>query len=121
MASELVDYAYSELRKPENAGLLKVWEEIERPLIPVLLRMREKGVLVDEAKRAELIVKYREKLEEAEKDVIHEYEPYIPKINQWRMRYGRAKGKVIDMPVKIGSEAQLKILLFDIMGLPRSQ
>ena len=119
MASELVDYAYSELRKPENAGLLKVWEEIERPLIPVLLRMREKGVLVDEAKRAELIVKYREKLEEAEKDVIHEYEPYIPKINQWRMRYGRAKGKVIDMPVKIGSEAQLKILLFDIMGLPR--
>lgn len=119
MASELVDYAYSELRKPENAGLLKVWETIERPLIPVLLRMREKGVLVDEAKRAELIVKYREKLEEAEKDVIHEYEPYIPKINQWRMRYGRAKGKVIDMPVKIGSEAQLKILLFDIMGLPR--
>lgn len=119
MASELVDYAYSELRKPENAGLLKVWEDIERPLIPVLLRMREKGVLVDEAKRAELIVKYREKLEEAEKDVIHEYEPYIPKINQWRMRYGRAKGKVIDMPVKIGSEAQLKILLFDIMGLPR--
>lgn len=121
MASELVDYGYSELRKPENAGLLRVWEDIERPLIPVLLRMREKGVLVDEAKRAELIVKYREKLEEAEKDVVHEYEPYIPKINQWRMRYGRAKGKVIDMPVKIGSEAQLKILLFDIMGLPRPE
>lgn len=121
MASELVDYAYGELRKPENAGLLRVWEDIERPLIPVLLRMREKGVLVDEAKRAELIVKYREKLKEAEQEVIHEYEPYIPKINQWRMRYGRAKGKVIDMPVKIGSDAQLKILLFDIMGLPRPE
>lgn len=121
MASELVDYAYSELRKPENAGLLNVWENIEKPLIPVLLRMREKGVLVDEAKRAELIVKYRAKFEEAEKDVVHEYEPYIPKINQWRMRYGRAKGKTIDMPVKVGSDSQLKILLYDIMGLPRPE
>lgn len=121
MASELVDYAYSELRKPENAGLLRVWENIERPLIPVLLRMREKGVLVDEAKRSELTVKYRAQMEEAEKEVIHEYEPYIPKINQWRMKYGRSKGHTIDLPVKIGSEAQLKILLFDIMGLPRPE
>lgn len=121
MASELVDYAYSELRKPENAGLLKVWETIERPLIPVLLRMREKGVLVDEAKRAELIVKYRELKEKAEADVVHEYEPYIPKINQWRMRFGRTKGKIIDMPVKIGSDSQLKILLYDIMGLPKPE
>lgn len=121
MADELVEYGYSELRKPENAGLLRVYEDIEKPLIPVLLRMRQRGVLVDEAKRAELIVKYRAKLEEAEKEVIHEYEPYIPKINQWRMRFGRAKGKTIDMPVKIGSESQLKILLFDIMGLPRPE
>jgi DNA polymerase-1 len=95
MASELVDYAYSELRKPENAGLLRVWETIERPLIPVLLRMREKGVLVDEAKRAELIVKYRGLKEAAEADVVHEYEPYIPKINQWRMRFGRTKSMLI--------------------------
>lgn len=121
MASELVDYAYGELRKPENAGLLRVWETIERPLIPVLLRMREKGVLVDEAKRAELIVKYRGLKEAAEADVVHEYEPYIPKINQWRMRFGRTKGKIIDMPVKIGSDGQLKILLYDIMGLPRPE
>lgn len=121
MASELVDYAYSELRKPENAGLLRVWETIERPLIPVLLRMREKGVLVDEAKRAELIVKYRGLKEAAEADVVHEYEPYIPKINQWRMRFGRTKGKIIDMPVKIGSDGQLKILLYDIMGLPKPE
>jgi DNA polymerase-1 len=121
MASELVDYAYSELRKPENAGLLRVWETIERPLIPVLLRMREKGVLVDEAKRAELIVKYRGLKEAAEADVVHEYEPYIPKINQWRMRFGRTKGRIIDMPVKIGSDGQLKILLYDIMGLPKPE
>lgn len=121
MADELVEYAYTELRKPENAGLLRVYEDIERPLIPVLLRMRERGVLVDEAKRAELTVKYKAIQEEAEQEVIHEYEPYIPKINQWRMRFGRAKGKTIDMPVKIGSEAQLKILLFDIMGLPRPE
>jgi DNA polymerase I-like protein with 3'-5' exonuclease and polymerase domains len=121
MADELVEYGYTQLRKPENAGLLRVYEDIERPLIPVLLRMRERGVLVDEAKRADLTVKYRAIQAEAEQEVIHEYEPYIPKINQWRMRFGRAKGKTIDMPVKIGSESQLKILLFDIMGLPRPE
>lgn len=121
MTIELVEYAYSQLRLPENEGLLRVWENIERPLIPVLLRMREKGVLVDEAKRADLTIKYRQLRDEAEQEVIHEYEPYIPKINQWRMRYGKVKGKNIDLPVKIGSEAQMKILLYDIMGLPRPE
>lgn len=119
MAYELTEYGYSQLRLPENKGLLDVYENIERPLIPVLLRMRQKGISVDEARRSELTVKYRKLKEEAEQEVIHEYEPYIPKINQWRMRFGRAKGKTIDLPVKIGSDSQLKILLYDIMGLPR--
>lgn len=121
MTSELIDYAYDELRKPENEGLLNVWENIEKPLIPVLLRMRERGVLVDNAKRTTFIAKYRGLQSDAEKDVVHEYEPYVPKINEWRRRYGRAKGKVIDMPVKIGSDAQMKILLHEIMGIPRPE
>lgn len=121
MAYELTEYGYSQLRLPENEGLLRVYENIERPLIPVLLRMREKGVKVDEAKRAELTIKYQALKEEAEKEVIHEYEPFIPKINQWRVRHGRTKGKIIDLPVKIGSDAQVKILLYDIMGLPRPE
>ena len=121
MASELVDYAYSQLLLPENSGLLWVWEHIERPLIPVLLRMRQRGVLVDEAKRAELTVKYQGLQAEAEQEIIHEYEPYLPKINQWRMRYGKAKGRALDLPVKIGSDDQMKILLHDIMGIPRPE
>ena len=121
MTSELIDYAYAELRKPENEGLLNVWETIEKPLIPVLLRMREKGVLVDNAKRTTFISKYQALRSEAEEEVVHEYEPYVPRINEWRRRYGRAKGKVIDMPVKIGSDAQMKILLHDIMGIPRPE
>lgn len=121
MATELVEYAYSQLRLPENEGLLTVWETIEKPLIPVLLRMREKGVFVDQALRTELIAKYHRMQDEAEAEFIHEYEPYIPKINQYRAVHGKQKGHHIDIPVKPGSDEQIKILFWDIMNLPHAE
>lgn len=121
MTTELVAYATQQLQLPENLDLWNVWLTIERPLIPVLLRMREKGVLIDQSLKAELTVKYRKLMDQAEQDFIHEYEPYIPKINQWRQKYNKVKGKNIDMPVKIGSDEQIGILLWDIMQLPHEE
>jgi DNA polymerase I-like protein with 3'-5' exonuclease and polymerase domains len=121
MAFELVDYADAQLHLPENEGLLSVWETIERPLIPVLLKMRQKGVLVDQALRAELTAKYKALQQEAEQNFIHEYEPYLAKINQYRVVHGREKGKHIDIPVKIGSDEQIKVLFWDIMNLPHEE
>ena len=121
MAFELVDYADEQLHLPENEGLLSVWETIERPLIPVLLKMRQKGVLVDQALRAELTAKYKALQQEAEQNFIHEYEPYLAKINQYRVVHGREKGKHIDIPVKIGSDEQIKVLFWEIMNLPHEE
>lgn len=121
MAFELVDYADEQLHLPGNEGLLSVWETIERPLIPVLLKMRQKGVLVDQALRAELTAKYRTLMKEAEDNFTHEYEPYLAKINQYRVVHGREKGKHIDIPVKIGSDEQIKVLFWDIMNLPHEE
>lgn len=121
MTFELVDYANAQFHLPENAGLLNVWETIERPLIPVLLKMRQKGVLVDQGLRAELTAKYKTLQQEAEQNFIHEYEPYLAKINQYRVVHGREKGKHIDIPVKIGSDEQIKVLFWDIMNLPHEE
>ena len=118
MTWELVDYCYEQLKLPGNEDLLKAWYTTEKPLIPVLLRMRERGIAVNLAYRAELTAKYQAIADEAEQEVIKAYEPYIPAINQWRIRYSKVKGKNIDLPVKLDSKEQLAILLWDIMKLP---
>lgn len=118
MTFELVDYCYEQLRLKGNEDLLSAWLDIERPLIPVLLRMREKGVLIDQNLKTELTAKYNQMLAEAEQEVVKAYEPYIAAINQWRIRYSKVKGKNIDLPVKLDSNEQMGILLWEIMKLP---
>jgi len=120
MTTELTAYATEQMQLPENESLWHVWETIEQPLIPVLLRMREKGVLIDKGLKAELTEKYRKIMEDAERDFMREYEPYIPLINQWRQKYNKVKGKTLDMPIKIGSDDQIQILFWDIMKLPHA-
>ena len=121
MTTELTAYATEQMQLPENESLWHVWETIEQPLIPVLLRMREKGVLIDKGLKAELTEKYRRIMEDAERDFMREYEPYIPLINQWRQKYNKVKGKTLDMPIKIGSDDQIQILFWDIMKLPHAE
>lgn len=121
MTWEFVDYCYSQMRLEGNEDLLKAWLDIERPLIPVLLRMREKGILVDQSLKAQLTAKYQAKLDEAERDFMKEYEPYLPQINSWRTRYAKVKGKNLDLPIKIDSNDQLAILFWDIMKLTHEE
>lgn len=121
MTWELVDYCYEQMRLEGNEDLLKAWLTTEKPLIPVLLKMREKGIAVNLAYRAELTAKYQAIADEAEQEVVKAYEPYIPAINQWRIKYSRVKGKNIDLPVKLDSNEQLSILLWDIMKLPHDE
>lgn len=117
MTWELMDYLNDWLdREPP---LRKVYDEIEMPLIPVLIRMRERGVLVDQAKRVELTHKYQKLMEEAEIKFEQLYAPYIPKIRQYQQSpdFRKPKGR-IELPVKIGSDDQIKILFWKIMNLP---
>ena len=121
MTWELVDYCYEQMRLKGNEDLLKAWLTTEKPLIPVLLRMRERGIAVNLAYRAELTAKYQALADEAEQAVVKEYEPFVPLINQWRIKYSKVKGKNIDLPVKLDSNEQVSILLWDIMKLPHDE
>ncbi|OHA17130.1 MAG: hypothetical protein A3H57_03735 [Candidatus Taylorbacteria bacterium RIFCSPLOWO2_02_FULL_43_11] len=63
---EARDYLLSELKKQ---GLFRVYEEIERPLIPVIEKMNGHGVVVDTEYLKKLGKEYRASLEKLEKQI----------------------------------------------------
>lgn len=77
--------AYAELEANiAQLGRVKdVYAHIERPLIPVIRKMEEHGVLVDPKKLKELAEKYRSELESIEKNIYklagHEFNVSSPK------------------------------------------
>jgi len=68
------DAAYAVLEK-QIAGLGKVrevYENIEKPLIPVIQKIQERGVLIDTTILADLAKKYQAELEQIEKNIYRE-------------------------------------------------
>ncbi len=65
------DAAYAKLEKQiaELGRVREVYEHIEKPLIPVIRKMEERGVLVDPAVLRKLATTYRAELEEIEKRI----------------------------------------------------
>jgi DNA polymerase-1 len=74
----------------------RVYERLERPLVPVLVRMERRGVKVDRAVLARLSADYAEGLARIEKEI----------------------EVLAGEPFNIASPAQLGTILFDRMGLP---
>ena len=90
------DEAYETLSSEiDRLGLKRVYEEIERPLIPILDRMKEVGVKIDKKYLEELGVEYHKELAAIEKSV-------------WRMA---------DMEFNISSPKQLGEVLYVKLGL----
>lgn len=79
------DAAYAELEKKiaELGRVREVYEHIEKPIIPVIRKMEERGILVDTGVLADLANKYRAELEHIEKkiytDAGHEFNVSSPK------------------------------------------
>jgi DNA polymerase-1 len=81
----------------EQAGLSKIYEEIDLPLVSVLTRMEQAGVKIDTAALAKMSVELEREIEAKEKEV-HE-----------------AAG----MEFNVGSPKQLGDVLFNRMNLPK--
>ncbi len=82
-------------RELKKEGLTTVFEEIELPLIPIIARTEEKGVLIDVPYLAELSAKYHKELKNAEQAIYkHAGEEF-----------------------NINSPKQLGVILFDKLGL----
>ena len=83
------------LKELKHEGLVKVYEEIELPLIPIITHAEEKGVLIDVPYLKKLSLNYHKKLSKAESAI---YE---------------AAGEVFN----INSPKQLGVVLFDKLAL----
>lgn len=90
------DEAYRTLKAEiEKRGLTRVWDEIERPLMPVLDKMKQRGVKIDKEYLVSLGNQYRKDLGAIEKSV-------------WRMA---------EAEFNISSPKQLGEVLFVKLGL----
>jgi len=94
---QLHNVLHGELKK--NKALLKVYEEIEQPLVPVLLEMEHRGVLVDRAKLRKQSGEIAKRLVELEADA----------------------HKSAGQPFNLDSPKQLQEILFTKLGLPVGQ
>ena len=83
------------MNSPENAGVKKIYEELERPLLNVLRSMERKGVEVNASVLQEMTVVFTEQLEAIEKEI---YSQTCAEFN-------------------LNSPKQLAKVLFDDMGL----
>ncbi|MEJ2450021.1 MAG: DNA polymerase I [Gammaproteobacteria bacterium] len=83
-------------RLQEHASLVKVFEQIEMPLLPVLSRMERRGVLIDRAKLKKQSQQLSERLHELEQEAYRE------------------AGEEFNL----GSPKQIQKILFEKLGLP---
>jgi DNA polymerase I len=81
----------------EEAGLLKLYDEIDLPLLPVLARMEQAGVKIDTAALAQMSIELQREISVKEGEIY------------------RAAG----MEFNVGSPKQLGDVLFNRMNLPK--
>ncbi len=91
------DEAYQALEKKltEAGRVNDVWENIEKPLVPVIVKMEERGVKIDRDALTKLQKKYQKEVQDAEKRIFE------------------AAGKEFN----VSSPKQLAEILFDDLGL----
>ncbi len=87
-----------EILRPQlrTEHVLNLYEEIERPLIPILTKMEQDGVMIDASLLQKLSATFTEKMDEQEKEIYH----------------------IAGKKFNLASPKQLGEILFDQMNLP---
>ena len=112
MTYELFLYQKAKMETNEMKGLRYVFEEIEMPILPIIVDMQRTGVNFNNGMLKELYEKYETKLNEAKAVVYSEIAKYDDEIQKYRIKH---YDKKLDNPILISSPAQLSILFYDIL------
>ena len=109
---EYADYQRNIFRTKENLkDVYWVFENIEMPVVDVVVDMEDTGVEFDMEYNAQLKEKYHKILDEKLAEFESAYHMYDDEIAQYQ---GSVK---FDEPINIASVPQLQALLYDIIGL----
>lgn len=98
--------------KRDLTGLANVYNTIELPLIPIVAKMENTGITVDQEMVSELSKKYNDKLNKAAQDFYKECEKFEELIDQYRKKHLNCK---LEKPINPASSTQIAILLYDIL------
>lgn len=101
----------AEFEKPGMERLYNLFLNIECPVTLVVAKMEDDGICLDEDFAKRLDEKYKKGLKEASDKLDQILMPYQQKIKYYEM-----EGK-LDDPINYNSSDQLKIVMYDILGI----
>lgn len=110
---QLADALWTEIEKPENASLKKVYKELIIPAASFLARVEQNGMLVDPEPLYDMDIKYEELLNQILADIEEAAAPYWDK----DMYMQQTGAKSASDKFKPGSPKQMSWMIFDRLKL----
>lgn len=130
MTYKLYEWQVNQFEKPANKQILKLFFDIEMPIVIVTAEMELTGVEIDKEYAARLSMKYHKQLEAVDEKINAELSTLEPKINAWKSTPDaqlnisknpntiKTKAMQLSDPISLNSPTQLAILLYDILKVP---
>lgn len=139
----LYHYQQKQFENPDLAKLLKLFHEVEIPIITVSAEMELRGVCIDVEYANKLTAKYQKEKDEIQAQIDQELSKIKPIIDEWRLSEDAnklikpktdplyqydpnykppktyTKNQQLKDPISVNSPTQLAILLYDILNLPQ--
>lgn len=110
---DLYDYQKEQFDKPENQALYAVLNGRELPLVDVIVKQENRGIFVDTELADNLSKDYHKQIDSLQEQFYMECRKIQFKINEYMTNNPKHK---LEIPIKITSNDQLAILLYDILG-----
>ena len=134
MTYKLFKWQEEQLLAEDEKNVLKLFMEVEMPLVIPVAEMELRGVLYDSAYSDRLQDKYHREIEEFDTEINEELAKYEDKILSWRLTpeatyreekinskgektFGKSKSEQLETPINCDSPSQLAILLYDVLKL----
>lgn len=137
MTFKLYEWQKSNFEVRGNDRLLKLFLEVEMPIVVVAAEMELTGVEVDREYAERLSLKYHKKLDAVKRDIETQLESYSDIIDRWRLteeanfhpkskkpdkngefKLMKSKNEQLKSPPELSSPTQFAILLYDVLKVP---
>lgn len=123
---KLFEYQQDVFSYDSMKNRLKVFTEIEIPLLSAVAEMEYRGIAIDFDFVERVKNKYNNKLEEINKKVDDEMLKINQLVAEWKktpeaqtkINDKKSKGEMLDNPINFSSPTQVAILLYDILKFP---
>lgn len=136
MTYELYMYQFKQLSAPGSEKLLKLFREVEMPVLKVAAEMELTGICIDQEYAQRLSLKYHKMLDEVTEEIDKQLETYKDVIDAWRrtpdanyhpkskkaskdgtFKEQKSKNEQLKDPPELTSPTQFAILLYDVLNV----